>query len=94
MINVAFACLDRTTFCRLGALSYGDRSLVASEVMKKVWIVYHDSSPDNNILGVFDDEAEAYEFQERIAPEYEQGALLSLFPVPWRCTDRATEIRI
>ena len=62
--------------------------------MRQVWIVYHDSGPDNNILGVFDDEAEAYEFQEFIAPQYEKGALLTPFRVPWRCTDNATELGI
>jgi len=62
--------------------------------VKQVWIVYHDSGPDNNILGVFDDEGEAYEFQELVAPKYDNGALLTPFPVPWRYTDRVTEIRI
>ncbi|WP_127476931.1 hypothetical protein [Microbacterium sulfonylureivorans] len=62
--------------------------------MKQVWIVYHDSSPDNNILGVFDDEDEAYAYQEAVAPGYPDGALLTPFPVPWRSTDHVTEIRI
>lgn len=62
--------------------------------MEQVWIVYHDSGPDNNILGVFDDEKEAYEFQELVAPQYENGALLTPFPVPWRYTDHVTELRI
>ena len=55
--------------------------------VKQVWIVYHDSSPDNVILGVFDDENEAYTFQEAVAPDYPNGALLTPFPVPWRATD-------
>lgn len=62
--------------------------------VNQVWIVCHDSGPDNNILGVFDKEEEAYEFQELIAPNYENGALLTPFPVPWRYTDHITELRM
>ncbi len=36
--------------------------------MTTVWIVYHDSSADNNILGVFDNNDEATEYQELVAP--------------------------
>ncbi|WP_156138711.1 hypothetical protein [Microbacterium mangrovi] len=62
--------------------------------MEKVWIVYHDSGPDNNILGVFDnpEDAEAYQAQEW--PEYENGVLLTPFPVPWRATDGGMTIFI
>lgn len=60
----------------------------------KVWIVYHDSSPDNTILGVFNNAEDAQEFQETVGSEYPKGALLTPFPVPWRSTDGRTEIRI
>lgn len=66
--------------------------MVAVLIVKQVWIVYSDSSPHNNILGVFDDEEEAYAFQELVAPRYENGVLLSPFSVPWRCTDHMVEI--
>lgn len=62
--------------------------------MTTVWIVYHDSSPDNNILGVFDNNDEAREYQELIAPDYEKGALLSCFEVPWRMSDTTVELLI
>lgn len=62
--------------------------------MKQVWIVYHDSGPDNTILGVFDDEEEAYAYQDEVAPDYPGGALLTPFPVPWRYPNGSTEIRI
>lgn len=45
--------------------------------VKEVWIVYHDSGPDNNILGVFNDEDEAYAYQEAVADDYPNGALLT-----------------
>jgi hypothetical protein len=31
-----------------------------------VWIVYHDSGPDNNILGVFDNPEDAEEYAELV----------------------------
>lgn len=62
--------------------------------MERVWIVYHDSGPDNNILGVFDNAEDADAFAEEIAPQYDKGALTSCLPVPWRSTDRGVEIAI
>ncbi|RZI91265.1 MAG: hypothetical protein EOO67_10440 [Microbacterium sp.] len=62
--------------------------------MKEVWIVHHDSGPDNNILGVFDNYEDASTFAEEIESEWEKGVLLSSFPVPWRSTDRRTVIEI
>ena len=62
--------------------------------MTTIWIVYHDSGPDNNILGVFDNHVEATEYQELVAPDYEQGALLSSYEVPWRMSDTTAELRI
>ncbi|WP_156475547.1 hypothetical protein [Pseudoclavibacter helvolus] len=62
--------------------------------MTTIWIVYHDSGPDNNILGVFDNHDEATEYQELVAPEYEQGALLSSYEVPWRMSDTTAELLI
>lgn len=59
-----------------------------------MWIVYHDSGPDENILGIFDNFADATAYHEQEWPEYENGVLLSEFPVPWRRTDRVTTISI
>ncbi len=57
-----------------------------------IWIVYHDSWADNNILGVFDSAEEAMEFQEQVSPEFPHGALLTPFHVPWRYNDHVTEL--
>ncbi len=62
--------------------------------MSEVWIVYHDSTPDNNILGVFDSLDDADSYAEEIGPMWEKGALVSRFPVPWRSTDKAVTIDI
>lgn len=62
--------------------------------MAEVWIVYHDSGPDNNILGVFDSQEDAHEYQEIVGHAYERGVLMSSFTTPWRSTDRAITIRI
>jgi len=55
--------------------------------MTTVWIVYHDSGPDENILGVFDNAADAEDYQESIKGDFPDGVLLTPFPVPWRRTD-------
>lgn len=62
--------------------------------MKRVWIVFHDSSPHNTILGVFDNAEDAGAYAEEIGREYENGALITNLPVPWRATDRRTVIDI
>ncbi|MCD2500039.1 hypothetical protein [Microbacterium nymphoidis] len=62
--------------------------------MQEVWIVYHDSGPDNNILGVFAKAEDAEEYVAIVGPPFERGVLTSRFPVPWRSTDRVTQIRI
>jgi len=62
--------------------------------MEEVWIVFHDVSPDNNILGVFVDEEEAREYAERIGSNYPTGVLTSPFPVPWRSDDSSVPLRL
>ena len=62
--------------------------------MTTVWIVYHDSGPDENILGVFDNAADAEDYQESITGDFPAGVLLTPIPVPWRRTDRVTRIDI
>lgn len=52
-----------------------------------VWIVQHDESPDNTILGVFATDDEAYEFMETVKHNYENGVILSSFPIGFRSTD-------
>jgi hypothetical protein len=59
-----------------------------------VWIVYHDSGPDNNILGIFDNADDAADYAELVGPQYEKGALTSCFPIPWRSTEGGTTIHI
>ncbi|MFS0712263.1 hypothetical protein ABC195_00150 [Microbacterium sp. 2P01SA-2] len=62
--------------------------------MNEVWIVYHDSGPDDNILGVFGSLEEAQGYAEEVGPQWKKGALVSHFPVPWRSADRQTIIEI
>ncbi len=62
--------------------------------MEQVWIVFHDSGPDNNILGVFNNGEDAEAYAAEVSPEWEKGALTTCLPVPWRSTDQRTPIQI
>ena len=62
-------------------------------MQKTVWIVYHDGGPDN-ILGVFDNEAEAHAYLDETGPHYENGTFMTPYPVPWRLNERETVIQI
>lgn len=56
---------------------------------REVWIVQHDESPDNTVLGVFATDDEAYAFMDTVKDDYENGVLCSSFPIPYRSTDGA-----
>lgn len=55
----------------------------------EVWIVQHDESPDNTVLGVFATDDEAYAFMDTVKDDYENGVICSSFSVPYRSTDGA-----
>ncbi len=57
--------------------------------MVQVWIVQHDESPDNTVLGVFATEDEASAFMTEVEKDFENGVLCSAFPVGYRYTDGA-----
>jgi hypothetical protein len=50
----------------------------------EVWIVQHDESPDNTILGVFATSEEARAFAEEVSDRFPNGALTARFPVGYR----------
>lgn len=60
---------------------------------EQVWIVQHDESPDNTILGVFATDKEAYEFMETVKNDYADGVILSSFPIGFRATDGVVQFR-
>ena len=53
----------------------------------EVWIVQHDESPDNTVLGVFASQDEADAFMDEVKSNFENGVLCSSFPVGYRYTD-------
>lgn len=55
----------------------------------EVWIVQHDESPDNTVLGVFATDDEAYAFMDTVKDDYENGMICSSFSIPYRSTDGA-----
>ncbi|MEJ8282569.1 hypothetical protein ACVKXF_000633 [Curtobacterium sp. PvP017] len=55
----------------------------------EVWIVQHDESPDNTVLGVFATDDEAYAFMDTVKDDYENGVICSSFSIPYRSTDGA-----
>ncbi|SOC87841.1 hypothetical protein SAMN05660766_1529 [Curtobacterium sp. 314Chir4.1] len=55
----------------------------------EVWIVQHDESPHNTVLGVFATDDEAYAFMDTVKDDYENGVICSSFSIPYRSTDGA-----
>ncbi len=50
----------------------------------KVWIVQHDDSPDNTVVGAFTTQGEAGSFAEEMSDRFENGLLYSAFNVGYR----------
>ena len=55
--------------------------------LTEVWIVQHDESPHNTVLGVFAGQDEAVAFMDEVAAGFENGVFCSAFPVGYRYTD-------
>ena len=55
-----------------------------------VWIVQHDESPDNTVLGVFGSLAEAGEFAEEVKARFANGVIYSEYAIGYRY-DAGTE---
>lgn len=60
---------------------------------EEVWIVQHDESPHNTVLGVFATPDEAYAFMETVQDDFENGVICSSFPIGYRSTDGAVQYR-
>ncbi|OUE10444.1 hypothetical protein C5E16_02675 [Clavibacter michiganensis] len=50
----------------------------------EVWIVQHDESPDNTVLGVFATSEEAHAFAEEVTDRFPNGAITARFPIGYR----------
>ena len=50
----------------------------------KVWIVQHDESPHNTVLGVFASSAEADAFAEEVKDQFKNGVIYSSFALGYR----------
>jgi hypothetical protein len=57
-----------------------------SRVVTEVWIVQHDESPHNTVLGVFDSPAAAQLFADEVKNSYRNGVLIERFPIGYRAT--------
>lgn len=60
---------------------------------EQVWIVQHDETPHNTVLGVFATDDEAYVFMDAVKDDYPDGVICSSFPIPYRSTDGAVRYR-
>jgi hypothetical protein len=60
---------------------------------EEVWIVQHDDSPHNTVLGVFATAGEADAFMDTVKDDYENGVICSSFPIGYRSTDGAVRYR-
>lgn len=52
-----------------------------------VWIVQQDATPDNTVLGVFDNPREADEFAETIKDEFVDHVLIQQFQIGYKFTN-------
>ena len=59
-----------------------------------VWIVCHDESPDNTVLGVFRTGEEAEEYADQIGHLFENGVIFTSFPIGYRHIDEVSRYRI
>lgn len=50
----------------------------------KVWIVQHDESPHNTVLGVFASADEAHKFAEEVEHEWANGVLTAAYDVGYK----------
>ena len=55
----------------------------------KIWIVQHDESPHNTILGIFETQAEATAFVDEVKDQFIDGVIYSSFDIGHRF-DRGT----
>lgn len=51
---------------------------------QRIWIVQHDESPDNTVLGVFDDELAADRFAKEVQHRSTNGVLIASFEIGYR----------
>ena len=70
----------------LSSVSIAQRS-EPTQPIRAIWMVFHDSGPDDKIIAVLDDEAEAHALWERLGPSYDHGTLMTPFEVPWQAPD-------
>ena len=51
---------------------------------RSVWIVQHDESPDNTVLGVFGTSDEADAFASEIGAQFKNGVMYGEFEIGYR----------
>lgn len=67
----------------------GETKKMGSE--HKVWIVQHDESPHNTVLGVFASSEEAEAFADEVQHQFENGVIYSSFKVGYRFDDGSAQ---
>ena len=68
----------------IAILSSGGVKRYIFRVTLTVWIVQHDESPDNTILGVFATSEAAAEFAEQVKDGFSDGVVFAGYDVPYR----------
>lgn len=57
--------------------------------INSVWIIQHDDSPHNTILGVFATADEASAYADIVHSHYPNGVITTNFPIGYRDSDHA-----
>jgi hypothetical protein len=68
------------------AETYADAMRWRSRV-RRVWVVQQDETPDNVVLGVFDDPGEADVFADAIEDKFPGHVIIEQFPIGYKYTD-------
>ncbi|UOR01683.1 hypothetical protein MUN77_16470 [Leucobacter allii] len=64
--------------------------MTAQPADTSVWIVCHDESPDNTVLGVFRTAEEAGAYAEEVQHLFANGVIYCAFPIGYRHIDESS----
>ena len=80
-------CSQGMTYCMpmlKHAIGFRGQNNMMHHSMSSVWIVQHDESPHNTVVGVFATSEEANAFAEEAKSDFADGLLVARYPLGYR----------